>query len=228
MAVMVALVVLNSLFGALYNLAPDLRRTGSQPMTKGLDFFLFLGSTYTYLAVNRAERLAAHHGITLRWRPFSARSLMIEQNNRPFVGKPIKLAYMWRDLERRAQRHGIPFVSVPNYPNDADELANRVATIAAIEGWCPEFAKAAYRAWFIENQDPGAVASLGHILQDLGREPSAILKRAKGNEVRALYAAETEVARSLGIFGSPTFATGAEIFWGDDRLEDAIEWCNSH
>jgi len=196
-------------------------------MTKGLDFFLFLGSTYTYLAVNRAEHLAARHGITLRWRPFSARSLMIEQNNRPFVGKPVKLAYMWRDLERRAQRHGIPFVSIPNYPNDADELANRVATIAAIEGWCPEFAKAAYTAWFVENQDPGAVASLGSILQKLDREPAAILKRANSNEIRALYAAETEVARSLGIFGSPTFAYGTEIFWGDDRLEDAIEWCNS-
>src|SRR5262245_61953113 len=141
---------------------------------------------------------------------------MIEQNNRPFVGKPVKLAYMWRDLERRAQRHGIPFVSIPNYPNDADELANRVATIAALEGWCPEFAKAAYSAWFIENQDPGTVASLSSILQELDREPTAVINRANGNEIRAKYAAETEVARSLGIFGSPTFACGTEIFWGDD------------
>ena len=59
---------------------------------------------------------------------------MIEQNNRPFVGKPVKLAYMWRDLERRAHRHGVPFVSVPNYPNDPDELANRVATLSCRPG----------------------------------------------------------------------------------------------
>jgi 2-hydroxychromene-2-carboxylate isomerase len=197
-------------------------------MTKSLDFFLFLGSTYTYLAVNRVERLAARQGITLRWRPFSARTLMIEQNNRPFVGKPVKLTYMWRDLERRAQRHGIPFVSIPNYPNDPDELANRVATIAALEGWCSEFAKAAYAAWFIENHDPGSTASLGGILQKLDRHPAAVLAQANSEEVREKYAAETEVARSLGIFGSPTFAYGTEIFWGDDRLEDAIDWCNSH
>ena len=197
-------------------------------MTKGLDFFLFLGSTYTYLAVNRAERLSARQGITLRWRPFSASTLMMEQSNRPFVGKPVKLAYMWRDLERRAQRHGIPFVSIPHYPNDTDELANRVATIAAHEGWCSTFAKAAYAAWFIENQDPGMPASLGRILEKLDRDPAAVIARANSEEIREKYAAETEVARSLGIFGSPTFAYGTEIFWGDDRLEDAIDWCSSH
>src|SRR5215470_5199722 len=177
-------------------------------MTKGLDFFLFLGSTYTYLAVNRAEHLAAREGITLRWRPFSACTLMIEQNNRPFVGKPVKLTYMWRDLERRAQRHGIPFVSIPNYPNDADELANRVATIAALEGWCSSFAKAAYATWFIENQDPGTTASLRGILRKLGRDPGAVIARANSEEIREKYAVETEVARSLGIFGSPTFVYG--------------------
>ena len=197
-------------------------------MTKELDFFLFLGSTYTYLAVNRVERLVAGQGITLRWRPFSARTLMLEQNNRPFVGKPVKLAYMWRDLERRAQRHGIPFVSIPNYPNDADELANRVATIAALEGWCSAFAKAVYATWFIENQDPGTTASLGGILQKLDHEPAAVIARANSEEIREKYAVETEVARSLGIFGSPTFVYGTEIFWGDDRLDDAIDWCNSH
>ena len=196
-------------------------------MDRHIDFFLFLGSTYTYLAVNRAERVAAREGITLRWRPFSARSLMIEQNNRPFVGKPVKLAYMWHDLERRAHRHGIPFASVPHYPNDMDELANRVATVAALEDWCPQFAKAAYATWFMENKDPGAIEPLSALLRAMNRNPTDVISRANSPEIREKYAAETEVARSMGIFGSPTFACGAEIFWGDDRLEDAIDWCAS-
>ena len=197
-------------------------------MQKQLDFFLFLGSTYTYLAVNRAEALAAEAGLSLRWRPFSVRSIMIEQNNRPFVGKPVKLAYMWRDLERRAGRHGIPFKSIPPYPNDADELANRVATVAATEGWCPAFARAAYRTWFLDNKDPGKIEQTSLILEQLGQNPNEALARADSSEIRDKYAAETEVARDLGIFGSPTFVYNSEIFWGDDRLEDAIEWCRSH
>jgi 2-hydroxychromene-2-carboxylate isomerase len=197
-------------------------------MQKRLDFFCFLGSTYTYLAVNRAEAVAARENVALRWRPFSVRSIMLEQNNRPFVGKPVKLAYMWRDLERRAQRHGIPFASVPDYPNDADELANRVATLAALEGWCPQFAKAAYAKWFIENRDPGKVEYLSEVLEGMERRPREIIERANSQEIRDKYAAETELARSMGIFGSPTFVCGTEIFWGDDRLEDALDWCKSH
>jgi 2-hydroxychromene-2-carboxylate isomerase len=197
-------------------------------MQKHLDFFCFLGSTYTYLAVNRAEAVASRENVALRWHPFSVRSIMLEQNNRPFVGKPVKLAYMWRDLERRAQRHGIPFASIPDYPNDADELANRVATLAALEGWCPQFAKAAYAKWFIENRDPGKVEYLSEVLQRMNRSPREIIERANSQEIRDKYAAETELARSMGIFGSPTFVCGTEIFWGDDRLEDAIDWCRSH
>ena len=196
-------------------------------MNRPLDFFFFVGSTYTHLAVHRADALAARAGVTLRWRPFSVRKLMLEQNNRPFAGKPAKLAYMWRDLERRAQRHGVPFAAIPAYPIDADELANRVATIAASEGWCPQFAKAAYASWFIENKDPGKVEHLSALLQGLGREPGPIIARADSDAVRAQYAAQTDTARALGIFGSPTFACGNEIFWGDDRLEDAIDWCKS-
>jgi len=197
-------------------------------VSKQLDFFLFLGSTYTYLAVNRADRIAAARGVSLRWHPFSVRSIMMEQNNRPFVGKPVKLAYMWRDIERRAGRYGIPFKSIPDYPNDPDELANRVATVASMEGWCQEFAKAAYAKWFLENKDPGNPEHLSDVLRGLGRSPDTVISQANRQTTRDRYAGNTELARAKGIFGSPTFAYGSEIFWGDDRLEDALAWCESH
>jgi len=197
-------------------------------MPAQLDFFLFVGSTYTYLSVYRADALAALRGVELRWRPFSVRSIMLEQNNRPFIGKPVKMAYMWRDLERRAARHGVPFKSPPRYPIDMDERANRVATVAAREGWCPEFVKAAYAEWFLADSDPGAPEHLTAVLRRLGRDAGDVLARADSDEIRAVYAAETEAARALGIFGSPTFVDGSEIFWGDDRLDDALEWCTAH
>lgn len=197
-------------------------------MPAQLDFFFFLGSTYTYLAVSRAGEVAAGHGVSLRWRPFSVRTLMVEQNNRPFVGKPAKFNYMWRDLERRAQRHGVPFEGIPDYPIDVDELANRVATLAALEGWCPSFARAAYATWFLERRDPGEPGALAEILLGLGRDPDKVVAAANSAATRDRYAAETATARDMGIFGSPTFVCGEELFWGDDRLEDAIDWCRAH
>jgi len=59
---------------------------------------------------------------------------MLEQNNRPIVGKPVKLLYMWREVERRANRYGISFKSTPDYPVDPEGLANLVAVVASLEG----------------------------------------------------------------------------------------------
>lgn len=196
-------------------------------MPRNLDFFFYIGSTYTYLAVNRVEEIAAREGVRLRWRPFNVLAIMLEQNNRPFVGKPVKLRYMWRDLERRANRYGIPFRSIPDYPVDPDKLANRVAVVASIEGWCPEYVKATYRAWFMDNKTPGDVEHLRSILSPLVQDPDSIIGRADSQQIRDRFDAETERARELGIFGSPTFRWGDEIFWGDDRFEDAIEWAKA-
>jgi 2-hydroxychromene-2-carboxylate isomerase len=193
-----------------------------------IDFFFSSVSTYTYLAVNRAQAAADRHGIPLHWRPFSVRTLMKEQNNIPFIGKPVKLRYMWRDLERRAARHGIAFNGPPPYPVDPQELVNRVATVAAGQGWCAELARAAYAEWFLQGHDPGEPARMAALLRGLGRDAEQVLAQADSEAVRGRLVAETDAARELGIFGSPSFVCGSEVFWGDDRLEDAMDWCLSH
>lgn len=197
-------------------------------MPRILDFFFFIGSTYTYLAVNRAEEVAARAGIELRWRSFNVLSIMLEQDNRPFVGKPVKMRYMWRDVERRAKGYGIPFESIPDYPVDSERLAGRIAVIGSLDGWCPDYVKATYRDWFLENKAPGEIEHTRAILTQLGQDPDAVISRAESQEIRGLYDAETERAKELGIFGSPTFRFGNEIFWGDDRLEDAVEWVTAN
>ena len=196
-------------------------------MPKQLDFFFYYGSTYTYLTVMRIEETAARAGVEVRWRPFNVRAIMLEQNNIPFRGKPVKMRYMWRDIERRAARYGIPFRGVPPYPVDPENLANRVGVVAAAEGWCPAYTKATYRAWFLGDEPPGEPENLTATLRGLGKDPDAVVSRAESPEIRDRYDAETALAREMGIFGSPTFAVGGEIFWGDDRLEDALEWCSS-
>jgi 2-hydroxychromene-2-carboxylate isomerase len=193
-------------------------------MTARIDFFFFVGSTYSYLSVTRAHALAASQDVQLAWRPFSVRTLMREQNNSPFAGKPVKLKYMWRDLERRAARFGVPFDGAPPYPIDPQELANHVATLAAREGWCMAFAQAAYRTWFLDKRDPGDPQVLSGILQSLGRDADRCLQEAQTDAIKQDYSSATDRARALGAFGSPTFVVGDEIFWGDDRLEDAIAW----
>jgi hypothetical protein len=61
-------------------------------------------------------------------------------------------------------------------------------------------------------------------LRDIGQEPKSVLALATAAETRAALLTETNIAKELGIFGSPTFVIGRELFWGDDRLDDAISW----
>ena len=77
-----------------------------------IDLWLSIGSTYTYLTVMRVDQVAQEHGVEIVWRPFSVRQIISEVGNVPFRGKPPKMAYMWRDIERRAKRYGFS-VSVP-------------------------------------------------------------------------------------------------------------------
>ena len=193
-------------------------------MSDRLEFFFFYGSTYTLM---RIEEEAARAGVEVRWRSFNVREIMIEDNI-PFRDKPVKRRYMWRDVQRRSARYGVPFDRLPTYPVDPDLLANRVGVVAATEGWCPEYTRALYQAWFLDDKLPGDREQLKVLLSDLGKDPDAVLALADSPEIRAEYDRETDAARKMGIFGSPTFAIGQEIFWGDDRLEDALEWRRSH
>lgn len=195
----------------------------SQNERADMDFFFSYFSTYTYLSVMRIEALAQKARVPVNWRPFHLRTITTEQNNRPFVGKPVKMKYMWRDLERRAAQHGLEFNGIPPYPVDAD-LAHRVGTVAAMDAWCPAFSKAVYRHWFVDHIPPVDPEHLRRVVASLGKDPDQVMAQAESDEVRDRLLKETDTARSLGIFGSPTFSVGGEIFWGDDRLEVALDW----
>lgn len=190
-------------------------------MARTLDFF-FYGSIHTYLSVMRIDGLAAAARMEVRWRPFNLREILIEQNNTSFVKNQIRLNYNWRDIERRAARVGIPFTGRPAYPVDPELLALRVGIVSAAERWCPEYAKATFRSWFLDGKASGVRANVEEVLSGLGKPAPEILARAATRDVDQRLKSETEAARRLGIFGSPTFVSGTEVFWGDDRLEDAM------
>lgn len=104
------------------------------------------------------------------------------------------------------------------------DVAKRVAVLAATEGWAADYARATYRRWFEEGLEPGTDPNLSDTLREPGHDPALVPARADGDEIGAAYEAATAEARTLGIFGSPTFVVDKELFWGDDRLDDALAW----
>jgi 2-hydroxychromene-2-carboxylate isomerase len=188
-----------------------------------IDLWFSIGSLYTYLTVMRLPEVAARTGAAFRWRPFSVRTIMIEMDNFP-AKKPIKLAYSWRDVERRAAAYGFAFGARPPYPLKSSDFANRIAVVGAAEGWCGDYVRAAYRRWFLDHDEAGSEPSNQACLREIGQDTTRVLAHAASAETAKAYEAATAEARSLGIFGVPTFVSGGEIFWGDDRLDDAVRW----
>lgn len=192
-----------------------------------IDFWFSIGSTYSYLTVMRLEGVASKSGVDFRWRPFNVRHVMTEQNNVPFKDKPVKTAYMWRDVERRAQRYGLhPKLPAP-YPLPGLVLANLVATLGAKEGWIEGYVRATYRRWFEEGMPAGEDPNITESLQEIGCNVARVLEDAQSEATGNALAVATEKAMRKGVFGSPTFVVGDEVFWGDDRLDDAIAWAKA-
>jgi 2-hydroxychromene-2-carboxylate isomerase len=189
-----------------------------------IDFWFSTGSTYTYFAVSRVPEVEKQSGVHFNWRPFSVRAIMREQNNIPFVGKPVKTAYMWRDIERRAAMYGLPIRLPAPYPLKELDLANRLVVLGLAEGWGIPYVQASYRRWFVEGHEPGIEPNLSASLAEAGQETKRAVERSEGDDVVELYESATDEAKKLGVFGSPTFAVGKELFWGDDRLDDALNW----
>jgi 2-hydroxychromene-2-carboxylate isomerase len=192
--------------------------------TDQIDFWFTMGSTYSYLSVMRLRELEHFSAARFRWRPFHLLVILEETKHVPFADKPAKSAYMWRDIERRAAMYGLP-VSLPApYPAKQSIMANLVAIVGMRQGWGVDFVCAACRRWFQFGQETGSEPNVSESLRDIGQEPRSVLALANATDATTALMAETYVAKKLGIFGSPTFVVRGELFWGDDRLEDAINW----
>lgn len=191
-----------------------------------LDFFFEFASTYSYLAAMRVGDLARTAGVRVFWRPFLLGPIFQTQdwNDSPFNLYPQKGRYMWRDLERLTAELGLPFRRPEPFPQSS-LLTARVALVGLAESWGEAFCRAAFIAEFGEGRQIADKTVIADLLRGLGVSPQPVLERAQSDESKAKLRAETETARVLGVFGAPTFVTSdGELFWGNDRLEQALAW----
>ena len=189
-----------------------------------LEFWFEFASTYSYPAAMRIEKLAHAAGVAVHWNVFLLGPIFREQGwkDSPFNIFPAKGKYMWRDLQRTCAALSIPFVHPSKFPRNG-VLASRVACQFASEPWIIEFAKAVFHANFGEDREISDSRVVVACLNGLGLDGDRVLEQAQTSESNAILRAQTEKAKSLGIFGAPSFLVGGELFWGNDRLEEALD-----
>ena len=190
-----------------------------------INFYFSIGSTYTYLTVTRILDVEKKHGVKFNWKPFSVRIIMNEMNNHPFPpDKKNKVDYMWRDIERRAERYGF-FAKTPvPYPLTEFDLANKIAIVGLNDSWGIDYVRITYKRWFQDGKEPAVEPNISEICNELKIDKDKIISKANSEEIEKQYITNTDSARTNKVFGSPSFVVNDEIFWGDDRMEDAIYW----
>ena len=190
-----------------------------------LDFWFEFASTYSYLTAMRIETVAKDRGIDLVWRPFLLGPIFARQgwDTSPFNLFPAKGRYMWREMERMCEDLGLPLTVPDPFPQNG-LMAARIAHAGRLEPWIGSFVRAVYMAEFGEGRDISDEGLLAGILLDLGLDAKALLAKAQSMEVKIGLRAAVAEAEAAGVFGAPSFVTGdGELYWGNDRLEDAVE-----
>jgi 2-hydroxychromene-2-carboxylate isomerase len=192
-----------------------------------LEFWYEFASTYSHLAAQRIEAAAAAAGVSVRWRPFLIGPLFAAQGwtTSPFNLYPAKGRNMWRDVEREAARHGLPPITRPDPFPQNSLSAVRVAVYGQDQDWLVPFSKAVFSASFSQGRSIAEPAAVAAILDSLGLDGTQTVRAAAAEANKTRLRVSVEEARSRGIYGAPTFLTeDGEVFWGNDRLEQALGW----
>lgn len=195
---------------------------------KQISFWFEFASTYSYLSAWRIEDLAAQAGVDVVWRPFLLGPIFAAQGwtSSPFNVYEAKGKNMWRDLERQTTAYGLPFQPPDPFPQHSLTAA-RVALAALETPQGPAFCKAVYRRQFGAGQSLSDPATLTGALADAGL-PETLADRASDPEIKQRLKDTGAEAAAHELFGAPSFVAGTELFWGDDRLEQAIDWALRH
>jgi 2-hydroxychromene-2-carboxylate isomerase len=184
-------------------------------------FFYDLGSPYAYLAAERVSGLFAESGVEVpEWRPILLGGLFKRFGRDSWANGEGRDQGM-REIERRASAYGLPPISWPEpFPGNT-LVAMRAATYAKEIGRAPSFSLAAFRQAFAAGRDLSEPDNVLLAAAAAEMHPRAVLSAVERDAVKLKLREATQLAGDLGVRGVPSVVVGEQVFWGDDRLEEA-------
>ena len=191
-----------------------------------LEFWFEFASNYSYLSVMRIEACAARRGVPVRWRPFLLGPIFrsFGWKTSPFVLQKAKGDYVWQDMARQCRKYDLAWTRPSGFPRSA-LLPLRVALVGAERDWIGAYCRRVMSINFGEDREIDTNKVVTEVLAALGLPARQIIDEAQSEENKLRLRQQTEMAAQRGIFGAPMFFVGEDMFWGNDRLDDALDHC---
>jgi 2-hydroxychromene-2-carboxylate isomerase len=182
-------------------------------------FYFDLGSPFAYLA---AERLGEVMPEPVHWQPVSLGALFkLTGRSSWALGDSERRQAGMAEVQRRALLYGLGPIRWPDPWPTNYLFAMRACTFAFQVGRGREFTVKALRHAFQHGHDLGVPEHVLEVAGEVGLDLAAVEESGRDPQVKLALRAATDAAHELGVFGVPTLAIDGELFWGDDRLEDA-------
>lgn len=192
-------------------------------MSERATFYFDLGSPYAYLSAERISALfTAAELAQPEWQPILLGGLFQRFGRSSWADGPGR-AQGIAEIERRATLYGLPPLVWPDPWPGNTLFAMRVATFAKQTGRAVSFSLAAFRQAFAAGRDLSEPDNVLIAAAACELHPNALLKAVQTQAVKNALREATETAAERGVTGVPSVAVGDEVFWGDDRLEEAVE-----
>ncbi|MET1067930.1 MAG: 2-hydroxychromene-2-carboxylate isomerase [Pseudomonas prosekii] len=189
-------------------------------MSKTVEFFFDLGSPATYLAYTQLPKICAQTGSQLVYKPMLLGGVFKATGNASPAMIPAKGRYMFKDLDRYAQRYDVPLKFNPHFPINTLMLMRAVTGMQVRH---PErfqaFIDCLFSALWVEGRNLDDPATVAAVLTEHGFEPNAVLALTADEQIKTLLKENTEQAVQRGVFGAPSMFVGDELFFGQDRLD---------
>lgn len=189
-----------------------------------VEFWFEFASTYSYPSAMRIAEAAAARQVTVRWRPFLLGPIFagLGWSTSPFLLQQAKGRYMWHDVGRTCARLGLAFHRPAIFPQHT-VLAARLALVGADAAWGPAFVRGVFAANFADGADISDRGVLGAALERAGADATSCLEAAGRADIKQGLRDQGAEAERLGIFGAPSFIAAGDLYWGHDRMIEALE-----
>ncbi|MGH8353448.1 MAG: 2-hydroxychromene-2-carboxylate isomerase [Pseudomonas sp.] len=191
-------------------------------MSKQVEFFFDFGSPASYLAWTQLPRIAAAAGAAIVWRPLLLGGVFKASGNQSPTSIPAKGRYMLQDLARFAKRYGVPLAFNPHFPIDTLSLMRGAAGYLPSPQFQP-YVQAVLEAMWVQQRNMAKPEVVAAVLSAAGLDPAEFERLVNDPAVKARLKANTEEALERGVFGAPTFFVGAQMHFGQDRLDFVAE-----